>query len=243
MPWLTGTAQWIFRDFSTPSRPDNPVPYVNQKGLIERDGTKKEGYYVFQSYWANKPMAHIYGHSWPVRWGEEGEQKMVKVYSNCDQAELFVNGKSYGVKKRNSQDFPAAGLRWNIVFNKGQNSVTVIAKKGNVQVSDSITFRYQTEKWGRPSKLVIEKTTEANGVATIEAKLVDDKNVSCLDAANWIRFGLTGDGELIDDMGTSSGSRYVQMYNGRAIIQVKIKNGKSVVSARVDKMPTAFINL
>jgi len=50
MPWLTGTAQWVFRDFSTPIRPDNPVPYVNQKGVVERDLTKKEGYYVFQSY-------------------------------------------------------------------------------------------------------------------------------------------------------------------------------------------------
>ena len=56
MPWLTGTAQWIFKDFSTPVRPDNPIPYVNQKGLVERDLTKKEGYYVFQSYWATKPM-------------------------------------------------------------------------------------------------------------------------------------------------------------------------------------------
>lgn len=32
MPWLTGTAYWPFKDFSTPVRPDNPVPYVNQKG-------------------------------------------------------------------------------------------------------------------------------------------------------------------------------------------------------------------
>jgi beta-galactosidase len=255
MPWLTGAAQWIFRDFSTPSRPDNPVPYVNQKGLIERDGRKKEGYYVFQSYWTAKPMVHIYGHSWPVRWGEEGEQKMVKVYSNCDEAELFVNGKSYGLKKRNSQDFPAAGLRWNAVFNKGGNKVLVVGRvsKSNrklgssprlgVEVRDSMTFQYQTEKWGKPSKLLIEKINEESGVATIQAKLLDNKDVQCLDASNWIRFGLTGDGELIDDLGTSSGSRYVQMYNGRAVIRVKTKNGKSVVSAHVDTTPTAFINL
>jgi beta-galactosidase len=37
--------------------------------------TKKEAYYVFQSYWTDKPMVHIYGHSWPVRWGDEGEEK------------------------------------------------------------------------------------------------------------------------------------------------------------------------
>ncbi len=37
-------------------------------------------------------MVHIYGHSWPIRWGGEGDQKMVKVYSNADEAELFLNG-------------------------------------------------------------------------------------------------------------------------------------------------------
>ena len=168
---------------------------------------------------------------------------MVKVYSNCDEAELFVNGKSFGVKKRNSQDFPAAGLRWNVVFNRGENKINVVAKKGKERVKDSVTFQYQTEKWDKPSKLLIEKVKEENGIATIQAKLLDNKNVLCLDAANWIRFGLTGDGELIDDLGTSSGSRYLQLYNGRAIIRVKTKNGKSVVSAKVNTVPTAFINL
>ncbi|GAA4730419.1 glycoside hydrolase family 2 protein [Flavisolibacter ginsenosidimutans] len=243
MPWLTGAAQWIFRDFSTPIRPDNPVPYMNQKGLVERDLAKKESYYVFQSYWATKPMAHIYGHSWPVRWGAEGEEKMVKVYSNCDEAELFVNGKSYGVKKRKSPDFPAAGLRWNVVFNKGENSVSVVARKGKETVRDEIKFHYQTEKWSKPAKLLMEKMADENGVATIGVKMLDDKNVQCLDAANWVRFGLTGDGELIDDLGTSSGSRLVQLYNGRAVIRVKTKNGKSVASAKVEGLPTAFVNL
>lgn len=243
MPWLTGTAQWIFKDFSTPVRPDNPIPYVNEKGLLERDGTKKEGYYVFQSCWATKPMVHIYGHSWPVRWGDDGEEKMVKVYSNCDEAELFINGKSAGIKKRNSQDFPAAGLRWNVVFNKGENKINVVAKKGKAEVKDEISFQYQTEKWGKPAKLKIEKINEKNYTATIEAKLFDNKNVQCLDAANWIRFGLTGDGKLIDDLGTSSGSRYVQMYNGRVIIRVQKNNGKSVISAKVDGVSTVFLNL
>jgi beta-galactosidase len=243
MPWLTGTAQWPFKDFSTPIRPDNPVPYMNQKGVVERDLTKKEAYFVFQSYWTDKPMVHIYGHSWPVRWGDEGEEKMIKVYSNCNEAELFVNGKSFGVKKRNSQDFPAAGLRWNVKLYKGKNDVKVIVRKGKVQVQDEISFQYQIEKWGKPAKLLIEKINEMNGVATIEAKLFDEKNVQCLDAANWIRFGLAGDGELIDNLGTSSGSRYVQLYNGRAIIRVKTKNGQSVVSAKVDTIPTGFIKI
>lgn len=243
MPWLSGTAYWPFKDFSTPVRPDNPVPYMNQKGVVERDLTKKEAYYVFQSYWTNKPMVHIYGHTWPIRWGDAGEEKMVKVYSNCSEAEIFLNGKSFGTKKRNSQDYPAAGLRWNLPFVNGGNVVKVVAKNGNEIVTDEIKFIYQTEKWGKPSTMELKKVSEVGGIATLEVKLFDDKGVQCLDAVNWINFGLTGDGKLIDNLGTSSGSRKVQAYNGRAIISADLKSGKSVVSVKSDGLPTVFVNL
>ena len=75
MPILTGAAQWIFKDFSTPLRPENPVPRMNQKGVVERDLTPKESYYLFQSYWADKPMVRVYGHTWPIRWGAAGRNE------------------------------------------------------------------------------------------------------------------------------------------------------------------------
>jgi beta-galactosidase len=243
MPWLTGSAQWPFKDFSTPVRPDNPIPYMNQKGVVERDLTKKEAYYVFQSYWTTQPMVHIYGHSWPVRWGNEDEEKMIKVYSNCAEAELFVNGKSYGVKKRNSQDFPAAGLRWNVPLKAGAQEVKVIARNGKTEVRDSIKFDYQTEKWGKPAGLMLEKISEANGIATMQVKLLDSKGVLCLDAANWVRFSLAGDGKLIDNQGTSGGSRLVQVYNGRAIIRVQTNGGRSVVGVKSEGLKTVFKDL
>lgn len=240
MPWLSGTAYWPFKDFSTPVRPENPVPYMNQKGVVERDFTKKESYFVFQSYWTSKPMVHIYGHSWPVRWGEEGEEKMVKVYSNCSEAEIFLNGKSFGIKKRNSQDFPASGLRWNLPFLKGENTIKVIARNGKTAITDEIKFSYQTEKWEKPAKLVLTKITQQDDTATLEAKLVDRNGILCLDVVNWINFGLTGDGKLLDNQGTSSGSRKVQAYNGRAIIRVKMNKGKSIASVSSDGLSTVF---
>lgn len=243
MPWLTGTAQWPFKDFSTPVRPDNPVPYMNQKGVVERDLKKKEAYFVFQSYWTTKPMVHIYGHSFPVRWGDEGEEKMIKVYSNCDEVELIVDGKSLGRKKRNSQHFPAAGLRWNVKLSKGQHRVKAIAYNGKEVLQDEITFQYQTEKWGKPAKVLLETIWEDGGLARVQAKLVDDKGVQILDSRDWVRFGLAGDGTLIDNLGTSDGSRYVQFYNGRATIDVRLNKGKSVVSAKSGELATAFINL
>jgi beta-galactosidase len=243
MPDLTGSAYWPFKDFSTPIRPDNPVPYMNQKGVIERDFTKKEAYFVFQSWWTEKPMAHIYGHSWPVRWGDAGEEKMVKVYSNCDEAELFINGKSLGVKKRNSQDFPAAGLRWNVVYSSGENVLKVIAHKGKITVTDEIKQAYQVEKWGAPAKMVLSKIDQKGDIATIEVKLYDNKNVLCLNARNVVEFGLAGDGKLIDNQGTSSGSRKVELYNGRAIIRVRLNDGQSIASIKSPGLPTVFCKL
>jgi beta-galactosidase len=216
---------------------------MNQKGVVERDFTKKEAFYVFQSYWTSVPMVHIYGHSWLIRWGEAEEMKMIKVYSNCDEAELFLNGKSMGIKKRNSQDFPAAGLRWNVKCNPGENLVKVVARKGKTVVEDQITFQYQTDKWDKPAKMTLEKIAEENGVATLQVRLLDNKNVQCLDGANWARFSLAGDGDLIDNQGISSGSRLVQMYNGSAIIKVKTNGGKSVVSVKSEGIPTELLNL
>jgi beta-galactosidase len=91
--------------------------------------------------------------------------------------------------------------------------------------------------------LTIKKVAETEGIATIELQLTDGKNILCLDAANWVRFGIAGDGELMDNLGTSSGARLVQLYNGRAIIRVKTNKGRSVVTASSEKIPTAFINL
>jgi len=243
MPWLSGAAYWPFKDFSTPVRPDNPVPYMNQKGVIERDFTKKEAFYVFQSYWTKKPMIHIYGHSWPVRWGEPNEEKMVKVYSNATEAELFLNGKSLGVKKRNGQDFPAAGLRWLVRYKEGKNNLKVISKRGSKIITDEINQVYQTAKWGKPAAMKLEKIGEDKNKVTIQVTVYDALGVLCLDAKEYVNFNCTGDGKLIDNQGTSSGSRKVQFYNGRALISLDKGNGKSVASAKSEGMETVFLEI
>jgi hypothetical protein len=70
-PWLAGALRWVFKDFTTPLRVENPVPRLNQKGLLTRDMRPREGYFVFQSWWSQKPMLRLFGHDWPVRWGYE----------------------------------------------------------------------------------------------------------------------------------------------------------------------------
>jgi beta-galactosidase len=243
MPWLTGAAQWIFKDFSTPVRPENPLPKVNEKGLTRRDLTPKESYYVFQSYWTDKPMAHIYGHTWPVRWGSKGESKVVKVYSNCDTAELFCNGASQGVKKRNSQDFPAAGLRWLVPFREGENHLRAVAKKGGAEVADEISFQYTTEPGGAPARLEVRELRRSGENVTVEATLMDAKSVPCLDARNVVRFELAGDGTLIADLGLTTAARVVQLTNGRAEITLRRNDGKSELSVSSQGIPTALLEI
>ncbi|MDM1294127.1 DUF4982 domain-containing protein [Sphingobacterium sp. N143] len=243
MPWLTGTAYWPFKDFSTPVRPDNPVPYVNQKGVVERDFTKKESYYVFQSYWTEKPMVHIYGHSWPIRWGQKDESKMIKVYSNAKEVELFVNGESQGIKKRKSQDFPAAGLRWMVKLKEGNNQIRAVVKNDKETIVDQIEQVYQTQQWGRPQKILVKKVAQDGDLITVEAQIVDAKGIPCLDAKNWIYFDTVGDGELIVNQGTSMGSKKVQAYNGRARIQLRLSEGQIVVASRIDGLKNALLKI
>ncbi|MEK3720031.1 glycoside hydrolase family 2 TIM barrel-domain containing protein [Paenibacillus sp. FSL H8-0034] len=220
MDWLTGTAQWSFKDFATPVRPDSPIPYLNMKGIVERDFTKKDAYYVYQSYWTDQPMVRIEGHTMPVRWGSQDEIKRIKVYSNCSEAELFLNGISLGVKQRDSRNFPAAGLRWDTVLQPGINQVKVVGTKNDVTVTDELSFEYQTQSWGAPAELKLSAQVQKDGLVLAEVLAYDAQGVLCLDATNFIRFGLTGDGKLIDHQGTVRGSSLIQLANGRARILI-----------------------
>ena len=134
-------------------------------------------------------MAHIYGHSWPVRWGEAGELKLVKVYSNC------ASGRAVRERQKlrreaapQRQDFPAAGLHWNVPFAAGDNTVRVVARQGKQTVTEDQSASATKPASGvSPARLTLTKTAEANGLTTIEAKLFDAQGVQCLDAANWLR--------------------------------------------------------
>jgi len=246
MEWLTGTAQWTFKDFATPGRPDNPVPYVNQKGVVQRDLTPKESYYVFQSYWTSAtraPMARLYGHTWPIRWGAAGEEKLVKVYSNCESAELFLNGASCGVRRRDSQDFPAAGLRWKVVFREGGNHLKAIAQQDGIRVEDEITQTYLTRPWGKPAKLKLEEIDRQGDIMTIQAWVLDGDGLACLDSALPVRFGLVGDGRLIDNQGTPMGSRQVACSNGRAAIRLDTHGCRGGASVSAAGLPSDFLDI
>ena len=108
--WFAGNAQWAFKDFGTPLRPENAIPYINQKGLVDRAGNPKDAYYVFKSYWATTPFAYIESHTWTERSGPEGKARNIAVFSNAESVELSLNGVTQGKKMRQLGQFPACVL-------------------------------------------------------------------------------------------------------------------------------------
>ena len=75
-------------------------------GCIDSCGFPKDGYYFYQSQWTEKPMLHLFPH-WNWK-GREGQFLTVLCYTNCDSVELFLNGKSVGVK---GYAFPRYGMQ------------------------------------------------------------------------------------------------------------------------------------
>ena len=167
----------------------------------------------------------------------------MKVFSNCREAELFVNGTSMGVKQRNVTNFPAAGLSWKVKLDEGPNTLRALGRSAGGEVSDEVSVGYQTTAWSKPARLVLKEIARTNRVATIEARLLDQAGVPCLDAANLVRFGLAGDGQLLDNLGTSTGSRAVQLCNGRAQISLKLSGSQAVASVSSDGLETVFCTL
>ena len=69
--------------------------------MVDLAGFPKDRYYLYQSVWTAKPMVHVLPHwNWA---GREGQKIPVMCYSNADEVELFLNGKSLGRKKRFSE--------------------------------------------------------------------------------------------------------------------------------------------
>lgn len=167
----------------------------------------------------------------------------MKVYSNCETVELFVNTTSVGTKRGNNQDFSAAGLHWLAEFKPGGNVLRAIGRLNRATVEETLTFDYQTSKWGSSARIELKELARDVRSVRIEARLADHGGNLCLAARHRIWFGVTGDGKLLDNMSTCTGSRNVEVYNGRAEIKLMRNDGTSVVSARCKSLATAFLTV
>ena len=242
LPNLAGTAQWVFKDFGTPLRPENPIPYVNQKGLVDRSGQPKDVYFLFQAYQTAKPVCHIESPTWPIRAGKSDALHRVRVYSNCEQVELFVNGRSYTTKVLDPTIFPARGLVWFVPLQLGENEIRAVAVTAEGQVVEhAITQTLvpngemeAVRMQGWCEQVIFEGETAV--LATIQ--LISQDGVPVLTDERILDFELQGDGKLLINQGTPSGSRVVETANGRATIYILRAAETTILHVKSDRLPS-----
>ena len=88
--WLWGSYVWNMFDFGSASRNEGGVRGRNNKGLVTIDRkTRKDSFYVYKAYWAEDKFVHVAGERFKIR--PVGEQR-IKVYSNCAEVELDIDG-------------------------------------------------------------------------------------------------------------------------------------------------------
>ena len=139
-----------------------PTPYAyparsSYFGIIDLAGLPKDSYYMYQSEWTKKPVLHLFPH-W--NWLPGQQIDMWCYYNQADEVELFINGKSQGIRKKkvhgegNGAAFDRSTeyhVMWRVNFEPGE--VKVVARKQGREISS------QTIKTaGPPHHLVLKKT-------------------------------------------------------------------------------------
>jgi beta-galactosidase len=179
-------------------------------------------------------MAHILPHwTWP---GREGQITPVHVYTSGDEAELFLNGKSLGRKKKQPLQYR---LRWDdVVYQPGELRV-VAYKNGRKWAQDRV------ETAGEPYDLelsVDRKLIRADGqdLAFVTVKVVDKKGCMVPRAKNLIQFNITGAGDwLAADNGDATSFESFQAphhkaYNGMCVGIVRSRGNAGSIKIEVN---------
>ncbi|WP_418502114.1 glycoside hydrolase family 2 protein [Flagellimonas sp.] len=223
---FVGNAQWAFKDFGTPLRPENDIPYVNQKGLMDREGNPKDAYYVFKSYWSDDPFVYIESPTWNVRQGPKGKTRTISVYSNCNTVTLSWNGRGLGPRTRDISKFPASGLNWEVEFVEGTNVLEAVGHTDNSkEVRHRIEVAYRHTKNGSAKSLALSHKRLDNGNYLVTATALDGKGLRCLDYSEKVYFQCLSGGNLSQNRGTPTGSSVIAMANGIASIEVQPEQG------------------
>ncbi len=197
-------------------------------GIIDLAGFKKDRFYLYQSRWRSElPMAHILPHwNWPDR---VGQVTPVHVYTSGDEAELFLNGKSLGRKKKGQFTYR---LRWDdVVYQPGELKV-VAYRNGKKWTTSSM------KTTGPATKLLLEADRDriaADGQDLSFVTLtIADKNGNLVPRTkNRIQFEIEGPGEIIaTDNGSpidfeSFQSKQRNAFNGLALAIIRTKAGQS----------------
>jgi len=245
-PYVAGEFVWTGWDYI-----GEPTPYYGARssyfGMIDLAGFKKDRFFLYQSHWRPElPMAHILPHwTWPDR---VGQVKPVHVFTSGDEAELFVNGKSQGRKKKEANEYR---LRWDDVkYEPGE--VSVVAYKNGKEWA-----RSSVKTADVPAKLeaIADRArikSDGQDLSFVTVRVTDQHGITAPRADNLIKFTIEGPGEIVaTDNGDPTSfvpfpSRDRKAFNGLCLVIIRAKpgqTGKITVRAESDSAKAATVTL
>lgn len=224
-PWLAGLFYWTGLDYRGEPNPMLYPATGSQFGIFDYCGFPKDEAFYLKSWWTDEPVLHLSPH-WNLS-GHEGDSIRVWAYSNCDEVELFVNGKNLGRKP-----MPADGyIEWKTVYRPG-----ALMAKGYKDGKKIMVEKIETT--GKAARILMEPyntTLKADGrdIAIVDLTLKDEKNREVPDAMNEMTVTLTGPATILGygngDPGFKETERPV---NGEKTFRIKAFAGKAQVIIR-----------
>jgi beta-galactosidase len=139
--YVVGANIWNLNDFYSEER-ENAVPHFNSKGITTLWREPKDTYLHYQAVLSNKPTVNIGGQLWKIRGGNADSNNIciqpVKVYTNSENIELFLNGKSLGNQKVKSNI-----VQFEVPFVNGVNVLEAVGLFQSEQVRDLLKIDFR----------------------------------------------------------------------------------------------------
>jgi beta-galactosidase len=190
-PYIAGGFIWTGFDYRGEPTPYAQFPSISSYfGVLDTCGFPKDNYYYYRSWWRpNVPMVHLLPHwTWP---GREGQPVEVWVHGNCDEVELLLNGRSLGRKA-----MPRNGhLAWSVPYAAGR--IEARGFNGGRRVARAVQ---ETAGVAAAVRLTADRrlgVADGDDVIVLRAEIVDARGRIVPDAADLLRFTVSGDAEVI----------------------------------------------
>jgi beta-galactosidase len=228
-------------------------------GIIDLAGFPKDTYYLYRSHWApEKKTCHILPH-WNWK-GREGQITPVMVFSSGDEAELFLNGKSLGVRKRGEggtyhQKLTVCKNAYRFVWEDvkyAPGTLKVVVKKNGKPWA---TAERVTTGSAASVQAEVDRPTivgDGSDLAYISLSVVDKKgNVVPTDSRK-VRFNISGPARLVGFCNgnptdhTCMQDKKQSFFNGHMVAIVRSmrgKSGKAVVTVKADNLPELAVDV
>jgi beta-galactosidase len=185
--YLAGMFVWSGFDYRGEPTPFGWPGIASQFGILDLCGFPKDNAFYYKSWWTSAPMVHVFPH-W--NW-KPGETVKVWSYSNCDEVELFLNGKSQGRKKviRDSH------AEWNVIFSPGKLVAQGFINGKKVAIDAVQTTGKLTSIQLQSHKPIIDADNE--DLAIISVSALDTQKSFVANANDEILFSVEGPGRII----------------------------------------------